>query len=133
MITKLSDEVAEVAAEAQPAEPPPGPAPKAKPPAKRKFTGNRKVPKKTAPKPAAKAKAKPQPAAKAKAPRAELPEDAVIKWLAEANPARQGGARWERVEKLRKAAGKTVAAALKIGVPAHTIRNSLRLGLIKLA
>lgn len=86
-------------------------------------TGEKVVAKKA--KKAAKKAAK--PAAKkaaGSATRTKFPEDAKVTWVAKENPAREGSARFDRYEKLRKGSGKTVKALLASGVPSATIANA---------
>lgn len=87
-----------------------------------KETGEEPVSKKTA----AKKKATPKKAAakKSSTPRTKFPPEAKITWVAKENPAREGSARYDRYEKLRKASGKTVDTAIKSGVPSATIANA---------
>ena len=74
----------------------------------------------------AKKKATPKKAAakKSSTPRTKFPPEAKITWVAKENPAREGSARYDRYEKLRKASGKTVDTAIKSGVPSATIANA---------
>lgn len=69
-------------------------------------------------------KAKAAPAKKAGAARTKFPDDAKVTWVAKENPAREGSARFDRYEKLRKGSGKTVKALLASGVPSATIANA---------
>jgi hypothetical protein len=61
----------------------------------------------------------------ARAPRSKFPSDAVVTWTAkDGNPCREGTARWDRYELLRKASGKTVEKVLAAGVPSATLINA---------
>jgi hypothetical protein len=70
----------------------------------------------------------------AKAPRSKFPSDAIVTWIAkDGNPCREGTARWERYEKLRKATGKSVEKVLAAGVPSATLINASAAKVIKIA
>ena len=56
------------------------------------------------------------------ATRTRLPADAKITWVADGNPARKGSIFFDRVEKVRKAHGKTVETAIKDGATGADIK-----------
>jgi hypothetical protein len=69
----------------------------------------------------------------AKAPRSKFGADQVVTWIAKENPCREGSARHDRYEKLRKASGKTVEKVLAAGVPSATLINASAAKVIKIA
>lgn len=101
------------------------PAPANKAPAKKagaakgEATVAKKAAKKKVPVKAAKKKA-----ASNGATRSKFDENSKVTFIAKENPAREGSARWDRYEKLRKNSGKTVGAMIKAGVPTSTLANA---------
>lgn len=59
-----------------------------------------------------------------KATRTKFAGDKIVKWIAKANPAREGSARHDRYAKLQKCTGKTVEACIKAGIPTATLANA---------
>jgi hypothetical protein len=58
-----------------------------------------------------------------KTARTKFPEDANITWTGKENPAREGKGRFDRIEAVRKASGKTVKTFLASGGNPTTLKN----------